>query len=290
MIQDLAPKKFHPEYRNFQPEEDGTIVVVRGRTVLVRRDEREFLSLPKRRDFGDGLTCTYLFSIDGEEFFLGLPSEGDDLPEEALPDGYAFEDIFHFRSARPRHTAYAAVLGSQLCEWHISHRYCGHCGVETVHSSAERMLQCPKCGRTFYPHISPAVIVGVIHRGKLLMSKYAGRQYRHFALIAGFSEAGETIEETVHREVMEEVGLAVSHLRFYKSQPWPFSSSLLMGFFCELDGDDETIRLQEDELAMAGFYPAEEVPDDEEHCSLTSEMMAVFKKSGGVDHPEELFR
>ena len=121
------------------------------------------------------------------------------------------------------------------------------------------------------------MIIGVVHGRKLLMSKYAGRDYKKFALIAGFNEIGETIEETVHREVMEEVGLKVKNLTYYKSQPWSFTGTLLMGFFCELDGDDETITLEEDELSEAGWYGPEEVPEDEEKIALTQEMMTVFK-------------
>ena len=129
-----------------------------------------------------------------------------------------------------------------------------------------------------YPVISPAVIIAVTHNGKLLMSKYAGREYKKYALIAGFNEIGETIEETVHREVMEEVGLKVKNLKYYKSQPWHFTGTLLMGFFCELDGEDDRITLEEEELAEAGWYSPEEVPEDEERIALTREMMTRFKK------------
>ena len=149
----------------------------------------------------------------------------------------------------------------------------------------ERMLYCPSCGNQVYPTISPAVIIAVTHNGKLLMSKYAGRDYKKFALIAGFNEIGETIEETVHREVMEEVGLRVKNLSYYKSQPWPFTGTLLMGFFCELDGDDDRITLEEDELSEAGWYLPEDVPEDEEKIALTREMMIVFKKHGGIPQP-----
>ena len=91
-----------------------------------------------------------------------------------------------------------------------------------------------------FPKISPAVIIGLTHKNRLLLSKYAGRTYKKYALLAGYTEIGETVEETVSREVMEEVGLPVKNIRYYKSQPWPFSSTVLMGFFCDLDGDDET--------------------------------------------------
>ena len=96
-----------------------------------------------------------------------------------------------------------------------------------VHSTEERMMQCPECGLMEYPKISPAVIIGLIHENKILMSKYAGRAYKNYALLAGFSEIGESVEETVHREVMEEVGLKVGKLHYYKSQPWSFADGFL---------------------------------------------------------------
>ena len=142
--------------------------------------------------------------------------------------------------------------------------------------SKERMLLCPDCRNMVYPRISPAVIVGVIHGDKLLMSKYAGRSYANYALIAGFTEIGESVEQTVSREVMEEVGLRVKNIRYYKSQPWAFSGSLLMGFFCDLDGSDE-IRLDTSELAEAGWYSREEIGLEDDHVSLTREMIMKFK-------------
>ena len=109
------------------------------------------------------------------------------------------------------------------------------------------------------------------------MSKYAGREFKKYALLAGFNEVGETIEETVHREVMEEVGLKVKNLRYYKSQPWSMSDTLLMGFFCELDGEAE-IKLDQEELALAEWFERDEMPVKDEDCSLTNEMMMAFKR------------
>lgn len=109
----------------------------------------------------------------------------------------------------------------------------GRCGTHLVHDMVERMVRCPQCGAMEFPKLFPAVIVGIVdsERNKVLVSRYANREYKRYALIAGFCEMGETVEETVHREVMEEVGLRVKNLRYYKSQPWPPSSSLLFGSF-----------------------------------------------------------
>ena len=110
------------------------------------------------------------------------------------------------------------------------------------------------------------------------MSKYAGRTYTNYALIAGFTEIGESAEQTVAREVMEEVGLKVKNIRYYKSQPWAFSGSLLMGFFCELEGSDE-IRLDTSELAEAGWFARNEITLEDDHISLTREMIMAFKNN-----------
>ncbi len=140
----------------------------------------------------------------------------------------------------------------------------------------ERMMRCPECGQMEFPKICPAVIIGVTDKGRILMSKYAGREYRAYALLAGFCEVGETIEETVQREVMEEVGLKVKNITYYKSQPWSFSDTLLLGFFCELDGPDE-IHLDEQELSLAEWVRREEIEAEPDDLSLTNEMMLAFK-------------
>ena len=108
------------------------------------------------------------------------------------------------------------------------------------------------------------------------MSKYAGRAYKKYALLAGFTEIGETVEETVAREVMEEVGLKVRNIRYYKSQPWAFSDTLLMGFYCDLDGSDK-ITLDRDELSLAEWFEREEIPVEPSRDSLTNEMIMKFK-------------
>jgi NAD+ diphosphatase len=128
-----------------------------------------------------------------------------------------------------------------------------------------------------FPKVAPAVIVGVTNGDKILLTKYANREYKRYALIAGFNEIGEDIEQTVSREVMEEAGLHVKNVRYYKSQPWGFDSNLLMGFFCEVDGDDG-IKLDEHELSEAEWVERGDIPDYGENLSLTHEMMTVFKE------------
>ena len=128
-----------------------------------------------------------------------------------------------------------------------------------------------------FPKICPAVIIAVTHGNKILMSKYAGREYKKYALLAGFNETGESIEETVRREVMEEVGLKVKNLRYYKSQPWSFSGSLLAGFYCDVDGDP-SITLDREELSVAEWFDRASLPETPNLISLTGEMIECFRQ------------
>ena len=148
-----------------------------------------------------------------------------------------------------------------------------------------RMMKCPSCGNMVFPKIAPAVIVGVTNGDKILMTKYAGREYKKYALIAGFTEIGETAEQTVEREVMEEVGLHVKNIRYYKSQPWGYDSNLLLGYFCEL-AEEHKIELDETELSLAEWIDYKDVPDDPEGLSLTREMMQTFREKKKREHEE----
>ena len=159
--------------------------------------------------------------------------------------------------------------------WYKNSLYCGHCGTRTVHDSVERMMRCPACGNLIYPRISPAVIVAVTDGDRIVLSKYAGRSYTRHSLLAGFIEIGETAEEAVAREVMEEVGLKVKNIRYYKSQPWGIAGNLSIGYFCDLGGED-TIRLDTQELSMAQWFPRDNLPAKDDGISLTREMIRIF--------------
>ncbi|MBQ1414846.1 MAG: NAD(+) diphosphatase [Lachnospiraceae bacterium] len=176
-----------------------------------------------------------------------------------------------------KHEGFAALTGHHLYLWYRDVRYCGRCSAELVHSETERAKTCPVCGETFYPRIAPAVIVAVHDGDRLLLTTYRGREYKRFALIAGFAEIGETIEETVRREVMEETGVRIKNICYYKSQPWGMSGDLLMGFTAELDGDP-TIRMEEKELASADWYRRDEIEFADDGVSLTGELIRRFKE------------
>ena len=276
MIQDIAPHHFDNSYLPKKPDGKDLALVSSERQILAAvSDDR--LHLPVMADFTEEQQARmrYLFAMDGKSCFGACisPDFGD------LPEGYTFIDVRRFRTIQPKYLAFTAVTAVQLLDWYAGRVYCGRCGSEMQDSDKERMRFCPECGQMEYPKLSPAVIIGVTHGDKLLLSKYAGRAYKNYALLAGFTEIGETVEETVRREVMEEVGLKVKNIRYYKSQPWSFTDTLLMGFYCDLDSDDEQVTLDQQELSMAAWYSREEIPVRYEDCSLTNEMIMRFKEN-----------
>ena len=221
-------------------------------------------------------------SPEGEGFGGGRKDEtplirhGGAVTPSPEGEGFGFVASREFRAFSPKEAVFAAAVGESLHRWYGANRFCGRCGAPMADSETERARVCPACGLTVYPKICPAVIAAVTDGDRLLLTKYQGRAFKRFALVAGFNEIGESIEDTVRREVREETGLEVRNLRFYKSQPWVFTDSLLMGFWCELAGSD-AITLQRSELSEAGWYRREEIPEDYSPISLTGEMIGLFR-------------
>ena len=152
------------------------------------------------------------------------------------------------------HIAGKAVL---VNDWYISHRFCGKCGSENQLDEKDMMLKCPDCGQVHYPRIAPAIIVAIRNEDKLLMAKHSYHDNIRYALIAGFVEPGEAIEEAVHREVLEEVGVKIKNLKYQKSQSWPFPNSLMLAFTAEYESGD--IKVDGDEILNAKWFKKDEI-------------------------------
>jgi len=213
MIQDIGEHTFDNQYHPCPPDRESYALYYEDHAALVRKypDRIEF---PKFRDI-ERLNediyedAVYLFSIDGERYYLV-----EEINRERQSH-FTMENTEIFRYAEPQYLAFAGITGYQLHNWYQSRRFCGKCGRRMKKDSKERMLYCESCHNMEFPKICPAVIIGVTDGDKILMSKYAGRTYKKYALLAGFTEIGETLEETVQREVMEEVGLKVKNIRYY---------------------------------------------------------------------------
>ena len=245
-------------------------------------DAGEEIELPRLADYPRRPAhMTYLFSLGEERFFLVL----DD--RVATPAGFTYESVNWLRRAEPQHLLFAAATASQLDRWYRENRYCGRGGAPTERAPASREFVCPECARIVYPKICPGVICAVVSRGedpaddRIVLTRYAGRTTALWALVAGFTEIGEPLEGTVRREVMEEVGLSVKNLRFYKSQPWSFTDTLMVGFWCEVDGDD-ALRVDHSELKEARWFRRDEIPPERagDRASMTGEMIERFRLMG----------
>lgn len=278
MIQDIWPSVFYNHFENLVASEKDVAVYFREGKLLCLYDEKsKKICFPFISDFL-GSKSIYLFSIDNIKYFL--------IPEQKkIPEGLSNFDFYTPRQLRDMPLdsnvdIFAVFSAYHLWKWYDDNKFCGHCGKPLEPDSVERALYCPACKSKIYPRINPAVIIGILNqkKDKILITKYR-KGYAHSALVAGFTEFGETLEQTVEREVMEEVGLKVKNIRYYKSQPWALAQDILAGFFCEVDGDD-IIKMDNGELKYAEWVSRENIELQPNDYSLTNEMMKMFKTGG----------
>ena len=283
MLQDLDFGSLDNQFYSIAPQDIDIAVCFQNSNILISRSDDDTLQLPTvgtvRQWSQDSswqgrhsASFQYLFRMQDRNFFLWMGQAG------IGQDGFCYESVRQLRQLTSKEVCFAVMTAWHLYNWYRCNRLCGCCGTKTIHDTKERMLQCPSCGNMIFPRISPAVIIAVTDGDRLLLSKYAGRSYTRYALLAGYTEIGETLEQTVQREVMEEVGLRVKNIRYYKSQPWGVDGNVLMGFYCDLDGDD-TVHLDTNELSMAQFYTRDALPAKDDGISLTREMIRMFEES-----------
>ncbi len=280
MIQDIYPSKLDNNYKNVKPRDEDFVLLFNEEEkiyVAVNEGKMRFLTFADYRidKTEESFSVVYLFSVDDKRYFLlnnftrypDCDSAGDYFTIREIRDKFSGEDDVNI---------YVAFTAYHLWKWYRDNKFCGKCGTALLNSEKERALTCPGCGNVIYPRINPAVIVGVTKGDCILLTRYR-RGYRHNALVAGFTEIGETLEETVAREVMEETGVRVKNIRYYKSQPWGMAQDILVGFYCEADGDGE-IHMDENELKYAEWVKREDIELQPNNLSLTNEMMKMFKE------------
>ena len=270
MIQDIYPSKLHNEFGHYELREEDTVFYFDEKGKLLSWEKNGKLTFLSKKDIKDQPSI-YLFSIDDHRYFLVM-----EKPDQ-LKEGYAYLTIREVRDiCAEGPDVFAAFTAYHLWRWYADNVYCGRCAEKLEPDEKERAMKCPKCGNMIFPRINPAVIVGVTNGDRLLLTKYR-QGYGHNALVAGFTEIGETLEETVAREVMEETGVKVKNIRYYKSQPWGMAQDILVGYYCDVDGDS-TIRMDEGELKYAEWVKREEIELQPNNLSLTNEMMRMFKE------------
>ncbi len=214
--------------------------------------------------------------FNDEEFLKGLEEEGEFL------DLYFVFDI----SEEDYLLAGRAI---QVIDWENNHQYCGRCGTKTVTSDVEMAKVCPNCGFTSFTRICPAIITTIVKKdyddldaegkptNKVLMAKHSYHKYHRYTLIAGFLEAGETIEEAVKREVREEVGVEVDDIEYFGSQSWPFPNSLMVGCICKYKSGE--IKVDDNEIVKAKWFRKEEIEKPPSDISIFARLIKNFKEN-----------
>jgi len=226
--------------------------VVAGGGLLLRQGEGGVV-LPQEQDEGDlGLDpagAHYLGRLDGADAYAARGEAGGGFEARGLRglSGPLTEEQWG-----------VAGRALQIVEWAETHRFCGRCAAPTERVRGERCTRCPACGLTTYPRIAPAIIVLVRRGDEALLARGARFPAAFYSTLAGFSEPGETLEETLAREVREEVGVEVRDIRYFGSQSWPFPHSLMVGFQAEWAGGE--IAIDPAEIVDAGWYKADALP------------------------------
>jgi NAD+ diphosphatase len=176
----------------------------------------------------------------------------------ALPERLVVLGLREVFSAHGEELFLQAGVATQILDWAATSRYCGRCAARTERLPGERCMRCPECGLSAFPRIAPAVIVLVRRGNEALLAR--GKQFPmpFFSTLAGFVEIGETLEQCVAREVREEVGIEVTNVRYFGSQPWPFPHSLMVGFTAQWASGD--VQPDASEIAEARWFQAEALP------------------------------
>jgi NAD+ diphosphatase len=202
-------------------------------------------------------------------------------PDAAPPEGMVFEDLRSFFFGVDEDFFRMAGRAKQIVGWHTTHRFCGRCGGETEPAPGELAKRCTRCGMMHYPRLSPVAIVLVEKEDRILLARSPGFPKGLYSVLAGFVEPGESIEETVVREVREEAGIEVRNVRYFGSQPWPFPNSLMIGFTADCVGGELTP--DPGEIEDAGWYTADDLPELPPRTSIARAMIDDFVNQHGRD-------
>jgi NAD+ diphosphatase len=240
--------------RSAEPSASSLWFVVRGSEVLVaERGERVAVPTLDELDATAAAEAHYLGALGSIDCFavhverVGEPPPGWTFTGLRPLNGRIEDDVF-----------WVAGRALQVVEWDTTHRFCGRCATPTEPVAGERARRCPACGLLAYPRISPAVIVRVTRGEEILLAR--GRRFAEpiYSILAGFVDPGESLEETVVREVGEEAGIEIGDVRYWGSQSWPFPHSLMVGFTAEWTAGD--IRIDEEELVDARWFRRDALP------------------------------
>ncbi|ATB70007.1 NAD(+) diphosphatase [Sulfurospirillum diekertiae] len=231
-------------------------------------------SLPKREHFellGKPHHSFHIGEVHDDLYSLLVWKEDITLPEHLVKT-----NLREFLDVHPPHLYAMLARAKQLAHWLYDNQYCGRCGDPIGYSPKFSALTCKTCGFTIFPRLSPACIVLITRGDEILLARSPYFTSGMYSLLAGFVEAGESVEDAVHREIYEEVGIRVKNLRYFGSQPWPFPHSLMIGFFAEYESGE--LRLQPEEIEDAKWFTKDHLPQLPKLATISGIMINAWLK------------
>lgn len=272
MIQDIHPHLFSNEYVETSEIRDNDYIFHFIDNSLLLKQNKDGFEIPLKKDLNErNPEGIFLFKLNNTNCFLVWECS---FPENSL---LAYSEISFLRNLSQKEIDWAAAVAFQLMNWYQQNRFCGKCGSPTQVKKEERAIVCPSCNRILYPTISPAIIVAIRCNDRILLARNAQFKNGFYSLVAGYVDVGETVKDAVRREVKEEVGLTIHNIRYYGSQPWPFSGSMMIGFIAEAD-DSQPIQIDNNEIVEAAWYSRDCLPNFPPNRSIAGEIIEKFIK------------
>ena len=255
-----------------QQHADPLNFVFQGSAMLLREDG---LAFPRLAELGGLAPEMHALGMLGQRYCQTSWCARD----TPAPPGFAWHPLRSLFGALDDDLMGVAGRALQIAEWARTHRFCGACAQPMALAAGERCFKCQACGMMAYPRISPAMMVLIRKGDQVLLAMHTASPSKRFTPLAGFLEAGETIEEAVHREVYEEVGLRVTNLQYFSSQSWPFPHSLMIAFTA--DYVDGAIRVDQNEISEARWFgPDDEWPAKVPHISVSTLLVEAHRPPG----------
>ncbi len=257
-------RRHEKEILALQDTQQSRYILVHQNRNLFRKEDDflqpAFLPYLPVSSFVDEAPCAYLGQSQGEEIFvLDLSEHEEEKILSSLGNSLVFEDLRRAGPLSQRQQASQMAYARGLMFWHSRHLFCGACGHETQSREAGHVRHClnPDCSLDHFPRTDPAVIMLVHDGDTCLLARHTRLREGMYSTLAGFLEPGETLEQAVRREVMEETGVQVGEVRYAGSQPWPFPTSLMVGFYAQ--AESRAIQLDEEELSDAQWFSREDL-------------------------------
>ena len=268
------------EYLNFKSilndheetsQEDICFVFYEGQLIIKSNDNE--INIPKREEIEElGLTINKEYCFG--EFNIGkcYIVECEDI--KRLPMNFQIISLYQLGQIVDEEIFLIAGRANHLLNWDNSHKYCSRCGSPNINKEDERAKVCTKCGTVTYPVICPAIIVAITRSDEILLAHNKNFEDNMYSIIAGFVDAGEDLESTVKREVLEEVGIKIKNIKYYGNQTWTFPNSLMIGFFAEYESGE--IKVDGKEILDAAWFKKDNLPNLPKKMSIARKMINNF--------------